>query len=78
MKKVKCIRRLYINVTKDKVYDVINYEYVDNTYLLKIRNDNNVIMQYQMKFPTRTGMLIENFQDVTMEYRDGIIDEILS
>lgn len=82
MRKVKfnpnaIVQKYYIppNLTIGKVYDVISYNRNGNKEYdtLEIIDDNNVISSYY----TLDALGAEVFDDVTAEYRDGIIDEIL-
>lgn len=80
MRKVRCIRPLYLDITVGKVYDIIDYEYHNEliTYTIEILNDENLIMVHQMKVRNASDIMVDVFEDVSIEYRDEIIDEILS
>ena len=80
MRKVRCLRPLYLDITVGKVYDIIDYEYHNEliTYTIEILNDENLIMVHQMKVRNASDIMVDVFEDVSIEYRDEIIDEILS
>lgn len=79
MIKVKCVNKLYLDITKGKIYDVIEYKYYNELIIgtIKILNDKNVTNTYQIKALNALSIRLDVFQDVTHEYRASIIEEIL-
>lgn len=73
MKRVKYISGKAINLTLGKIYDVIDHKYNYCNFLLK--NDIGYIDWYGS-----IGFVINQsyFVDATNEYRNNIIDDILS
>lgn len=75
MRKFKCVDNSYYYITPGKVYDVIEYIKRDMySDVIHILNDNDEMRNYVLYSPL--GRKI--FHEVTTEYRDKTIDEILS
>ena len=71
---VRYINDKYIHLTKDKVYEVV--EYRDGFPTLKIKNDLGIVDTYFWYYSSRPYM--KNFIDATFEYnRNKVINEIL-
>lgn len=80
MRKVKyCVNKLYdnnVDLTIGNIYDVIKYrsskygEYYD---IITILNDNEIVENYYVMDSNEVRI----FQDVSTEYRDNAIDNIL-
>ncbi len=76
MKKVKFKGGTRYDLTKDKVaallYDVVKYVIDTNSIIL--RNDIGVYDKYYLNNPIAKVC----FEDATLQYRNEVIDEILS
>lgn len=75
MKKVRyvpCGDLSYGELTIGKVYDVIHY----SKYTIRIIDDNNAWNVFFISSITPTGS-IDEFIDVTPEFRNELIDDIL-
>lgn len=72
MKKVRNISG-FNDITSYKVYDVIEVRYINREYIL-IKNDNDNVQWYYTKDLFTSQIL---FEDVTSEFRNYTITEIL-
>lgn len=75
MRKFKCIRGSYTGITIGKVYDLIRPVKKDH-YLEKIYIFDDLGNEGSFILKTISGKNV--FIDVTSEYRNSVIDEIIS
>lgn len=62
-------------MTIGKDYDVVGYD--PETGIFRIYDDNEDLTYVQLSIPLYPNTLVEVFRDVTTEYRNEIIDNIL-
>ena len=77
MKRVRCIKEVYFFMTAKKDYDVVEYNSKENT--IKVYNDMGMLANLKLSITLiEDGEEMPVFQNVTNEYRNEIIDNILS
>lgn len=76
MRKVRCMSDLYLSTTIGIVYDVVEYNSKENT--IRINDNTNILRELQLVYPLNEGEEIVVFKDITAEFRDETITEILN
>lgn len=77
MKRVRCIKEVYFFMTAEKDYDVVEYNSKENT--IKVYNDMGMLANLKISITLiEDGEEMPVFQNITNEYRNEIIDNILS